>query len=66
MMRDESVPSMFFGTVLVASEDFDEVELFIHTQVATYDEGSGATHDQPFFLSSGDRILFRFVYEKGV
>jgi hypothetical protein len=36
----------------------------MHSQVAVYDEGSGATHENPVFISTGDTILVTLIYEK--
>jgi len=64
VMRDSSAPSLFFGTAMFNNEDYTRMELFIHSQTAIFDEGSGATHDQPFFFSEGDQILISFMYER--
>jgi hypothetical protein len=36
----------------------------MHSQTAVYDEGSGATHENPVFISASDTILVTFMYEK--
>jgi hypothetical protein len=36
----------------------------MHSQTAVYDEGSGATHENPVFISNGDTILVTLIYEK--
>jgi hypothetical protein len=64
VMRDASAPSLFFGTAMFNNENYTRIELFIHSQTSIFDEGEGATHDQPFFFSEGDQILISFMYER--
>lgn len=63
VMRDEGPGTNYFGTAIFNNNDNSRIELFMHTQTATYDQGIGATSDTPFLFSSNDRILIQFQYE---
>ena len=63
VMRDEGPGVTYFGTAVFNSNVNNRIELFMHTQVATFDQGNAATSDTPFLFSSNDRILVQFQYE---
>jgi hypothetical protein len=63
VMRDEGPSVTYFGTALFNSNNGERLELFMHTQVASFDQGSAATSDTPFLFSSNDRMLLQFQYE---
>jgi hypothetical protein len=64
VIRDTSTAELFMGTVLVTGGDFNNLQLYMHTQQAVYDEGEAATESNPVFISDGDSILITFMYEK--
>ena len=64
VIRDSSTAELFMGTVLVTDGDYNNLQLYIHTQEAIYDEGVGATESNPVFFENGDSILITFMYEK--
>lgn len=63
VMRDEGPGITYFGTAVFNNNNGNRLELFMHTQVASFDQGSAATSDTPFLFSSNDRILVQFQYE---
>ena len=64
VVRDTSTAELFMGTALVTGGDFDNLQLYMHTQQAVYDEGEAATESNPVFIADGDSILITFMYEK--
>lgn len=63
VMRDEGPGINYFGTAIFNSNITDAVELFMHTQVAQFDEGRAATHNTPFLFGANDKILIQLTYE---
>jgi hypothetical protein len=63
VMRDEGPGVTYFGTAIFNNDNAGQLELFIHGQVAQYDEGFAITHTTPFLYSSNDKILIQFTYE---
>lgn len=63
VMRDEGPGLTYFGTALFNSNNGSRLELFMHTQSASFDEGIAAAADTPFLFSSNDKILVHFQYE---
>jgi hypothetical protein len=63
VMRDEGPNVTYLGTALFNNNNGTRLELFMHTQVASFDQGVAATADTPFLFSSNDRILIHFQYE---
>jgi len=41
----------------------NRIELFMHSQSATFDEGVAVTESTPFLISANDKILIQFTYE---
>lgn len=66
VMRDEGPGINYFGTAIFNSNITDAVELFMHTQVAQFDEGIAATHNTPFLFGANDKILIQFTYESAL
>jgi len=63
VMRDEGPGITYFGTAIFNNNVTDRIELFIHSQVASYDEGFAVTESTPFLFSANDKILIQFTYE---
>jgi hypothetical protein len=63
VMRDEGPGVTYFGTAIFNNNITDRIELFIHSQVASYDEGFAVTESTPFLFSANDKILIQFTYE---
>jgi hypothetical protein len=63
VMRDEGPGITYFGTAIFNSNITDRIELYIHSQVATFDEGVAVTESTPFLFSANDKILIQFTYE---
>lgn len=66
VMRDEGPGINFFGTAIFNNNLTDEIELYMHSQVAQFDEGVAVTHTTPFLFSANDKILIQFTYESDV
>jgi hypothetical protein len=66
VMRSISLGKSFFGTCVFNNDDRTKIELFIHSQVSVFDEGSGATHIEPFLFQTNDEILIELMYERAV
>ena len=63
VMRDEGPGITYFGTAIFNNNNANRVELFIHSQVAQFDEGFAVTESSPFLFSANDKILIQFAYE---
>jgi len=63
VVRDEGPGVTYFGTAIFNNNNASVLELFIHGQVAQYDEGFAITHTTPFLFSANDKILIQFTYE---
>ena len=63
VMRDEGPGITYFGTAIFNNNNANVVELFMHSQVATFDEGVAVTESTPFLFSANDKILIQFTYE---
>jgi hypothetical protein len=63
VMRDEGPGITYFGTAIFNNNVNNRVELFIHSQVSSYDEGFAVTESTPFLFSGNDKILIQFTYE---
>lgn len=66
VMRDEGPGINFFGTAIFNNNLTDEIELYMHSQVAQFAEGVAVTHTTPFLFSANDKILIQFTYESDV
>lgn len=63
VMRDEGPGITYFGTAIFNNNEVDKVELFMHSQSQTFDEGVAVTESSPFLFSANDKILIQFLYE---
>jgi len=63
VMRDEGPGTNYFGTAIFNNNADDVIELYMHSQVAQFDEGVAVTHTTPFLFSANDKILIQFTYE---
>ena len=66
VMRDEGPGITYFGTAIFNNNNTGRVELFMHSQVAEYDEGIAVTASTPFLFSSNDKILIQITYESNL
>lgn len=63
VMRDEGAGITYFGTAIFNNDNNNQIELFMHTQISTFDQGAPVTHSQPFLFGANDKILVQFTYE---
>ena len=63
VMRDEGPGLNYFGTAIFTGGINDKVQLFMHSQTATFDEGIAVTDSLPFIFSANDKILIQLTYE---
>jgi hypothetical protein len=63
VMRDEGPGINYFGTAIFNNNVDNRAELFMHSQVATFDEGVAVTESTPFLFSANDKILIQIQYE---
>lgn len=66
VMRDEGPGINYFGTAIFNNNLTDRIELYMHSQVATFDEGVAVTESTPFLFSGNDKILIQFTYESNL
>jgi len=63
VMRDEGPGITYFGTAIFNGGLTDRIELYMHSQSATFDEGVAVTESTPFLFSANDKILIQITYE---
>jgi hypothetical protein len=63
VVRDEGPGLNYFGTAIFTGGINDKVQLFMHSQTATFDEGIAVTDSLPFEFSANDKILIQLTYE---
>ena len=63
VVRDEGPGLNYFGTAIFTGGFNDKVQLFMHSQTATFDEGIAVTDSLPFIFSANDKILIQLTYE---
>jgi hypothetical protein len=63
VVRDEGPGLNYFGTAIFTGGFDDRVQLFMHSQTATFDEGIAVTDSLPFVFSANDKILIQLTYE---
>jgi hypothetical protein len=63
VVRDEGPGLNYFGTAIFTGGLNDRVQLFMHSQTATFDEGIAVTESLPFLFSANDKILIQLTYE---
>ena len=66
VIRDEGPGLTYFGTAIFNENNDSRVEMWVHGQSSSYDEGFPVGFDVPFLFSSSDRILVHFQYEATV
>lgn len=66
VMRDEGPGITYFGTAIFNNNVNNRLELFMHSQSASFDEGSAITESSPFLFSANDKILIHFMYESNL
>jgi hypothetical protein len=66
VMRDEGPGITYFGTAIFNNNNPNRVELFIQSQVASFDEGFAVTESSPFLFSANDKILIQITYESAL
>jgi hypothetical protein len=66
VIRDEGPGLTYFGTAIFNENNDNRVEMWVHGQTTSYDEGTPVGFDVPFLFSSNDRILIHFQYESVV
>ena len=63
VIRDEGPGVTFVGTAMFNNNQDDRMELILHSQSATFDEGVGVAADSPVLFGTNDKILVHFQYE---
>lgn len=63
VLRDEGPGSTYFGTALFNQNNNTRVEMWMHSQTSTFDEGTPMASESPFVFSANDKILIQFQYE---
>ena len=63
VMRDEGPGTNYFGTAIFNGGVTNRVELYMHSQTGTFDEGIAVTDSLPFIFSANDKILIQITYE---
>lgn len=63
VMRDEGPGTNYFGTAIFNNNVNNRIELYMHSQSATFDEGIAVTENSPFLFSANDKILIHIQYE---
>jgi hypothetical protein len=63
VMRDEGPGLTYFGTAIFNQNNNSRVEMWMHGQVSSFDEGTPAASELPFVFGANDKILVQFQYE---
>ena len=63
VMRDEGPGITYFGTAIFNNNLNTRVELYMHSQSATFVEGAAVTESSPFLFAANDKILIQITYE---
>ena len=63
VMRDEGPGITYFGTAIFNQNNNSRIEMWMHSQASTFDEGAPAASETPFVFGSNDKILVQFQYE---
>jgi hypothetical protein len=63
VIRDEGPGSTFFGTAIFNQNNTSRIEMWMHSQFSSYDEGAPAGFNVPVILAANDKILVQFTYE---
>lgn len=63
VMYDSGPNITYFGKAIFADDETDRVQLFMHSQVSTFDQGVAVTDSTPFLFGANDQILVQITYE---
>lgn len=63
VLRDEGPGITYFGTAIFNQNRNNRIEMWIHGQNASFDEGVPTASDTPFLFGASDKILVQFTYE---
>jgi hypothetical protein len=63
VLRDEGPGITYFGTAMFNNSQDDRMELWLHSQTATFDEGQPIDAVTPVIFGTNDKILVHFQYE---
>lgn len=66
VMRDEGPGTIYMGTAIFNNDITDRVQILMHSQSSTFDEGIQVTQSTPFIFSANDKILIQVLYEGDV
>jgi hypothetical protein len=66
VLRDEGPGIAYFGTAIFNNNNDEQMELWLHSQTATFDEGVPVAADVPVLFGTNDKILVHFQYESVV
>jgi len=66
ILRDEGPGISYFGTSLFNNNQDDRMEMWLHSQTATFDEGVPISDSTPVVFGTNDRILVHFMYESAI
>jgi len=66
VVRDEGPALTYFGTAIFNNNLTDRCEMWLHSQSATYDEGTPIASDTPMLYATSDKILVHFQYESAI
>jgi hypothetical protein len=66
ILRDEGPGIAYFGTSLFNNNQDDRMEMWLHSQTATFDEGVPISDSTPVIFATNDRILVHFMYESAI
>jgi hypothetical protein len=66
VLRDEGPGITYFGTAMFNNNNNDRMELWLHSQTATFDEGQPIDATTPVIFGTNDKILVHFQYETNI
>lgn len=66
VIRDEGPGITYFGTSIFNNNNDSQMEMWIHSQSATFDEGLPISADTPVLFATNDKILVHFQYESAI
>ena len=66
VVRDEGPGLTYFGTAMFNNNQDDRVEMWLHSQSASYDEGVPVSESVPTLFGTNDKILVHFQYESAL
>jgi hypothetical protein len=63
VIRDEGPGIAYFGSAIFNNNQDDRMELILHSQSASFDEGVAVSENTPMLFGTNDKILVHFQYE---